>query len=404
MGENHVMIDWSPHAAASRYNPYPIYRRLRDEAPVYHNEELDFYAVSRFDDCWEVLVDHRRFVSSRGVSLEKHEIGMPFVILMDPPVHTWHRKVMSRMFTPRAISALEPLIRTTSATLLDDLLGAETFDFVQDYAMRLPLYVIAELIGLSEDYRLTAQRLSHLAARRTDTKAAPEEATAAMMELREYLLGATADRRKNLGDDIISTIIRTPVVDDEGREHLLDDEQISGFFFELTFAGHDTTTRAIANGVVGLAWYPGQRRELVQRRDLIGPGVEEMLRWDNPSHYLVRVTAEDVELPSGTIPADSDVVVIIASANHDERLYDEPELLDIHRRMDRHLSFGIGPHVCIGASLARLEMRVAFEEFLARFPDFHVADHGCVQAESGQNRGLQNLPIVIDRTAARAVN
>jgi cytochrome P450 len=151
---------------------------------------------------------------------------------------------------------------------------------------------------------------------------------------------------------------------------------------------------------VGLSWYPDQRRELVADPTLIPNAVEELLRWDTPSHYLGRSTTEDVELPHGTIPAGSTVAIVLASANHDERLYEEPELLDIHRQFDRKLAFGIGPHVCIGAALARLELRVAFEEFLRRFHDFHVADTGCVQDLSGQNRGLFHLPLVIDRANA----
>lgn len=393
------MIDWEPHAEEFRLNPYPLYRQLRDDMPLYHNEERGFYALTRFDDCWNALVDTKRFLSSGGVSLEKYEVGQKLMILMDPPRHTWHRKVMSHMFTPRVIANLEPGIRTTCVQLLDDLRDREEFDVVEDFSMLLPLYVIAELLGLPDEYRLTAKRLSHLTAQRVSTNAAPDEAIAASVELNEYLLEATKDRRNNLGPDIISTIMTTPMVDDTGTEHFLDDEQIAAFFFEFTFAGTDTTTRSIANAVVGLSWYPDQRHELADDPSLIPNGVEELVRWDTPSHYLGRTTAEDVELPYGTIPSGSTVAVVLASANHDERMYEEPELLDIRRHFDRKLSFGIGPHVCIGAALARLQLRIAFEEFLKRFRDFHVADTGCVQDQSGQNRGLFHLPLVIDRAA-----
>jgi len=391
------MIDWEPHAEEFRLDPYPLYRQLRDEMPLYHNEARGFYALSRFDDCWNALVDTKRFSSAGGVSLEKYEVGQKLMILMDPPRHTWHRKVMSHMFTPRVIAYLEPGIRATCVQLLDDLRDRDQFDVVEDFSMLLPLYVIAELIGLPDEYRLTAKRLSHLSAQRVSSNAAPEAAIAASVELNEYLLEETKRRRRNLGDDLISTIMTTPMVDDTGAEQYLDDEQIAAFFFEFTFAGNDTTTRSIANGVVGLAWYPDQRHELVDDPALIPNAAEELVRWDTPSHYLGRTTTEDVELPHGTIPAGSTVAVVLASANHDERMYEEPELLDIHRHFDRKLAFGIGPHVCIGAALARLELRVAFEEFLRRFHDFHVADTGCVQDMSGQNRGLFHLPLVIDR-------
>jgi len=392
-----MIVDWEPHAEEFRLNPYPLYRQLRDEAPIYHNEERGFWAVTRFEDCWNVLVDAKRFVNSEGVSLERYEVDQKLMILMDPPKHTWHRKVMSRLFTPRVIGNLEPWVREVCRGLLDDLRDRDSFDIVEEFSMLLPMYVTAELLGLPEDYRLTAKKLSHAAAQRVSSNAAPDDAIAASIELNERLYEATVDRRKHLGDDIISTIMQTPMVDDEGNEHYLDDEQIAAFFFELTFAGNDTTTRAIANAAVGLAWYPDQRRELVADPALIPAAVEELLRWDNPSHYLGRHTTEEVELPSGTIPADAHIAVVIASANHDERMYADPELLDIHRKFDRKLWFGIGPHVCIGASLARLELRIAWEEFLARFPDFHVAAQGAVQDLSGQNRGLFHLPVEIDR-------
>jgi cytochrome P450 len=175
---------------------------------------------------------------------------------------------------------------------------------------------------------------------------------------------------------------------------VLDDEQIAAFFFELTFAGNDTTTRAIANGAVGLSWYPEQRRELVADPALIPGAMEELLRWDNPSHYLARHTTEEVELPSGTIPADAHVAVVIASANHDERMYSEPELLDIHRKFDRKLWFGIGPHVCIGAALARLEARVALGELFDRIDDYELAGEP-VRVPPAEVRGLHELPVTL---------
>lgn len=392
-----MIVDWEPHAEEFRLDPYPTYKLLRDEAPIYHNEERGFWAVTRFEDCWNVLVDAKRFVNSEGVSLERYEVGQKLMILMDPPKHTWHRKIMSRLFTPRVIANLEPWIRDVCVQLLDDLRDRDSFDIVEDFSMLLPMYVTAELLGLPEDYRLTAKKLSHAAAQRVSSNAAPDDAIAASLELNARLFDATVERRKHLGDDVISTIMQTPMVDDEGNEHYLDDEQIAAFFFELTFAGNDTTTRAIANAAVGLSWYPDQRRELVANPALIPNAVEELLRWDNPSHYLGRHAVEDVELPSGTVPAGAHLAVVIASANHDERMYADPELLDIHRKFDRKLWFGIGPHVCIGASLARLELRIAWEEFLQRFPDFHVTGEGAVQDQSGQNRGLFHLPVQIDR-------
>jgi cytochrome P450 len=397
-GERMTEIDWDPHAERCRLNPYPIYQRLRAEAPVYHNERLEFWALSRFDDCWNALVDHERFVSSQGVSLEKYEVGQKMLILMDPPKHTWHRRVMSRVFIPRVVAGLEASTRAACVRILDELVGRSSIDVVEEFSSILPLYVIAELLDLPEDYRSTARRLSHLAAQRVTSNTTPDEAIAASLELQDHLLEATKERRHNLGNDLISMIMRTPVVDDQGAEFLLDDAQIAAFFFEFTFAGNDTTTRSIANGVVALSWYPEQRRELVSDPALIPNAVEEVLRWDTPSHYLVRTAVRDVDFGGGIIPAGATVAIVLASAGHDESYFSNPELFDIHRRIERQLAFGIGPHVCIGASLARLELRIAFEEFLRRFPDFHVSDTGCVQDLSGQNRGLFHLPIEVERT------
>ena len=269
--------------------------------------------------------------------------------------------------------------------------------------MLLPMYVIAELLGMPDEYRLTAKRLSHLTAQRVSSNAAPDAAIAASLELNAYLFEETKNRRKHLGDDLISTIMTTPMIDDTGTEHYLDDEQIAAFFFEFTFAGNDTTTGSIANAVVGLSWYPDQRRELVADPTLIPNAVEELVRWDTPSHYLGRTTTEDVETPHGTIPAGS-------TRGHRARMRPtttsasttEPELLDIHRTFDRKLWYGIGPHVCIGAALARLELRVAFEEFLPRFPTSTWPTPAASQDQSGQNRGLFHLPLIVDRAAATA--
>ncbi len=401
------MVEYDPYSDEVQHNPYPFYRRLRDEAPVYHNEQYDFYVLSRYDDVLATLIDFEHFTTTQGVSLERAEVGQDLLILKDPPEHTWYRKAMARMFTPRTIAELEPFIRRVSVELLDDLQrglrdgDAKGFDVTADFALKLPLYVIAELIGLPDDYRVRARQLSELTARRDPSPEVMAQTIEHMTTFREYLIGVTAERRQHLGDDIVSTLITKPVIDGDGNEHYLSDDEISYFFFELTFAGHETTAKSITNAMVALSWYADQRRELASDRALVPNAVEEFLRWDTVSHYLTRTPLEDAEIRGVRIPAGRPIACMIASANHDERQYDEPELLDIHRKIERGISFGFGPHVCIGAALARIEMRIAFEEFLARFPDFHIGDERAIaRAPSAQIRGLTHLPLEIEQSTA----
>ena len=390
------MVDYDPYSPELYHNPYPVYRQLRQEAPVWYNAEHDFYALSRYDDVLTVLQDPVRFTSTRGDSLDGTEVGEPLMVLLDPPEHTAMRKTMSRLFTPRAIAELEDPIRAACAELLDPYLGTEGLEVVSSFATRLPLFVIGQLVGLPPEYEDTALKLSDVIARRDGTTSTAEAAFEAAGQLKEFLQTVTTEKRKHPGDDVISALVKTPIEEADGTKRSMDDNQISWLFMELTFAGHETTSKLISNGIVALSWYPDQRRELASDPSLVPNAVEEMLRWDTPSHYMARGVTEDVEFHGVTIPADAKVSVIMASGNHDEKYYEEPELFDMRRKIDRNLSFGFGHHVCIGAALTRLETRVAFEELLRRFPDFHVDDSGVVRAESPQIRGLQTLPIVFD--------
>jgi cytochrome P450 len=388
-------IDYNPFSFDIQHNPYPTYRRMRDDAPVYRNEELGFYALTRYADVLAGHLDPSTFISSMGVTLEGGEMGQPLLITMDPPEHEWHRKLVSRVFTPRRIGGLEPFVRQIAADLLDPFVGEPGFDAVEDFSIQLPLAVIGELLGIPPDLR---QEVHHLADRlftRDDSGTVSPEAAHASAELAALLYGVVVERRANPGDDIVSMMIATPVVDDDGNGRHLSDEELAFRFLEMAFAGHETVARLIANGIVALTWYPDQRRELAADRSLLGSAVEEMLRWDAPSHYQGRWTSRDVELHGTTIPKDSRVLLVTGAANHDDRQYAEPEAFDIHRTLDRPVGFGFGVHLCIGAALARLETRVAFDELLTRFPDFGIDESGVVRMRAGNVRGLANLPVLI---------
>jgi cytochrome P450 len=257
--------------------------------------------------------------------------------------------------------------------------------------------VISELIGIPPSLRAEVHVLCDRITTRQEGSTDYEDALAANIELHTLLVGLVRDRRAHPGDDVISLLIASPVPLDDGTERSLDDDELASRFLELAFAGHETVAKLIPNGVIALAWYPDQRRELVADPSLMAGAVEEMLRWDPPSHYQGRWTTRDLELHGTTIPADNRVILVTGSAGHDERRYHEPELFDLHRDVDRHLSFGFGAHLCLGAALARLETRVAFEELLARNPEYGIDEASAVRQYSGNVRGLDHLQIVPER-------
>lgn len=267
------------------------------------------------------------------------------------------------------------------------------------FSFRLPLDVIGALIDIPPELRIEVHEKSDVLAARDGKEIRPDaavEASAALVQIFGHLV---AERRRQPGEDVISMLMQTEVEDDDGTTRMMSDEELGFRFLELAFAGHETVSKLIANAVVALAWYPEARRALVADWSIIPNAVEEMLRWDPPSQYQGRWTTRDVLLHGVTIPADSRVVLLTGSAGHDDRRYAEPELFDMHRRIDRHVSFGFGIHLCLGAALARLETRIAFEEFLKRFPEYSIAPNGVVRQYSSNVRGLQNLPIVVETAA-----
>jgi len=259
------------------------------------------------------------------------------------------------------------------------------------------MMVIAEMLGVPMELRPELRRLSDRMLDRSDCDErgnVSDEANEARGEIVGVLAGVIDDKVRNPGDDIASMLLHTTMTDAEGREHRLTQQQVVTRVLELVAAGHETTAKLVANGVVALAWYPDQRRDLVADPSLIPNAVEEMLRWDPPSHYQGRWVERDVTLHGVTIPAESRVILITGAANHDEREFAEPELFDIHREIERHVGFGFGIHLCVGAALARLETRIAFEELLARYPEYELMQP-MKRAYSSNVRGLSNLPIAL---------
>ena len=394
-------MEYNPFSRDTMLDPYPVYRWLRDEAPVYHNPKIGFYALSRFDDVLQAHLDVGTFRSGFGVTIEGLDQGQDLLINKDDPLHNVHRKLVSRVFTPRAISDLEPIVRRVAAGILDGAREAGELDVVGDFSAQLPMAVIAEMLGIPEEIRPLVRPQSDrilTAQEATENPTAPEDAFAALVEMRATLAETVADHARNPSDDIISLLVQSRVTDDDGKEWTLTQEQVTHRLVELIIAGHETTAKLIANGVVALDWYPDQRAELVADPSLIPNAVEEMLRWDPPSHYQGRWVEQDVTLHGVTIPADSRVILITGAANHDERAFEDPEYFDIHRDIERHVGLGFGIHLCVGAALARLETRIAFEELLTRYPNYELRQP-MKRAYSSNVRGLSNLPLALDPAA-----
>jgi cytochrome P450 len=387
-------VEFNPYDYDTFCDPYPTYRRLRDEVPVYHNEQLKFWALARYADVLAAHNDWENYSSTGGVTIEGAERDAPFLIVKDPPEHRWHRKIIGKVFTPRRILALEPFIRTRCGELLDRYIGEPEFDVAGEFAIRLPLDVISELIGIPEELREEIHVKSDLVAARGDDLQADAAMTAAL-ELYEVYLGLVKERRANRRDDVITVLLEAEVDDDEGTTRRMSDEEVAFRFYEMGFAGHETVAKGIPNGLIALTKFPREKARLLADPELYGAAADEILRYDAPSQLQGRTTTKDVTLHGVTIPAGEKVMLITGSALRDERAYDEPDRFDITRQGDPStLFFGYGIHRCIGAHLARLEIKLAFEETLARFPNFAVDEARAERKVSTNVRGVAHLPLI----------
>ncbi len=395
---------YDPYDYTIDADPYPVWKRLRDEAPLYHNEQLGFYALSRYDDVLEGLLDHETFVSGHGITLEMisdEPIGIPMMIMMDPPDHTTLRKLVHRAFTPRRVASLEPRIREICGDLLDPLVGTAEFDYVVDYAGMIPPTVILALLGFppgfAAEFRKTVDDSMHYeagrdvsgaAVRRRDVDAVSELGSGLFALLPELM----EKRRTDPQDDLISALVHTEIEED-GRTRTLTDAEIFGFVQLLATAGSETVVRLLGFAGVELARHPDQRDLLLADPLLIENAVEETLRYEAPSPIQGRWVARDIELHGTLVPRGSKMALLNASADRDERHFADPDRFDVQRTIDRHLAFGYGTHFCIGSALARLEARVAIEETLTRFPRWSVDESRIQRIHTTTVRGYTNVPM-----------
>jgi cytochrome P450 len=390
-------VYYDPYKVEITADPYPAFRRLREEAPLYYNEEYDFYAVSRFADVQGGLGDHESYSSGRGAILEmiKSNFRAPpgVFIFEDPPVHTVHRGVLRRVFTPSRMNALEPRIREFCVRCLDPLVGAEGFDFVADLGARMPMAVIGMLLGIPEEDQQAVRARSDANLR--------TEAGKPMRLVEGAISGeAFADyvewRTKHPSNDLMTELLNAEFVDETRTTRRLTRQEVLVFVQVLAGAGNETTNRLIGWTGKVLAEHPAQRRELVRDRSLIPDAIEEILRYEPPAPHVSRCVARDVEVHGQKVPAGSAIMFLVGSANRDDRKYPDGDRFDVHAHRQtrpRHLSFGWGTHACLGSALARVEGRVALEEVLQRFPDWEVDADQARLSSTSTVRGWETLPV-----------
>jgi cytochrome P450 len=377
-------------------DPYPIWKRLRDEQPLYYNERYDFYALSRFDDVERALVDWRSYSSAKGSVLELIKSGMEIppgsIIFEDPPNHDLHRGLLSRVFTPRKMNAIEPKVREFCARSLDPLVGSGGFDFIRDLGAQMPMRTIGMLLGIPEqDQEALRDRIDE--GLRLEEGTMPDLEAMSTRGQSETFADYIDWRADHPSDDLMTELLRAEYTDIDGDRRRLTRAEVLGYVNLIAAAGNETTTRLIGWTGKVLAEHPDQRRELVEDRTLVPNAIEELLRYEPPSPVQARYVMTDVEHHGRTVPAGSAILLLNAAANRDERHFPDGESFDIHRKIDHHLSFGYGTHFCLGAALARLEGRVALDEVLQRFPEWEVDADNAVHARTSTVRGWERLPV-----------
>lgn len=390
-------VYWDPFDQGIAKDPYPVYARLRAEAPLYYNERHDFYALTHFKDVDRALTDWRTFSSARGPILEviKANIEIPpgTLLMEDPPAHDIHRSLLSRVFTPRRVASLEPQIREFCTRSLDRLVGLDTFDVMTEFANEVPMRVIGMLLGIPEaDQQAIRDRAD--AKLRTNPGEQMTVSQDAIMDVdlfAEYIEW----RAEHPSDDLMTELLNAQFEDVTGVTRTLTRQEILTYVTVLAGAGNETTARLIGWFVSVLAKHPDQRTELVEDPSLIPNAVEETLRYEPTGHAVARYVTTDVEFHGHTVPAGSAITMIVASANRDESQWPDGDRFDIHRKISQHLTFGLGTHYCLGAALARLEARVALEQFLKHFPKWEVNWDNVALSSTSTVRGWATLPISV---------
>ena len=388
------MVDLNPYSHAFHDDPFPMYRDLRDNAPCYHNESLDFWALSRYDDVLAALHDPATYCSRYGITLEQ-DSSLPMLLTTDPPDHTDLRRLVSRAFTPRRVADLESDVRELARGFLEPLLSEGDGDIIAGYAARLPMDVIARMLGVPEaDEESLRVWTNALLDRDEGVPDVTPAGVDAAINLFKYFSGFVADRRAAIAtgsapDDLTTALCAAGTGNDE-----LSDQQVVGFCFLLIIAGNETTTKLLANCLLALQRFPSERAKIVNDPGRIPDAVEEILRYEGSTQLMARTLTRAVDVHGEHMPEGAKVLLLLGSANRDERVWDRPDEFDIDRASAvQHVGFGHGIHVCLGAALARLEMRVSLEEIFRRMPAYEIDEAGCTRVHSGNVRGWATMPI-----------
>jgi cytochrome P450 len=389
-------VYFDPYNPDITANPYPVYRRLREEAPLYYNEQYDFYAVSRFPDVEKGLQDNATYSSARGNILEIIKIDMEFpsgvLIFEDPPIHTAHRHLLARLFTPRRISNLEAKVREFTVQALEPLVGANEFDFVRHLGAQMPIRVIGMLLGIPEqDLQAVREKGDNIM--RTETGKPMDKDNLADNMSGERFEEYIDWRIKHPADDVMTELLTTEFKDDKGVTRTLTRDEVLTLVNVLSVAGNETTNRLIGWTGKILGEHPEQRRELARDPSLIPAAIEEVLRLQPAGPHIGRYVTRDVEYYGTTVPKGSAMLFMAGAANRDEQRFPDGDSFNIHREPKPHLTFGYGVHACVGRVLARLEGRIALEEVLKRFPDWEVDESRAALSSTSTVRGWDTLPV-----------
>ncbi len=395
MSETSVYFD--PYEVKINADPYPTYERLREEAPIYHNERYDFWALSRHEDVQKALANWQVFSSSRGDLLDIMRAGieMPKGVVMweDPPVHTMHRGLMSRVFTPKRMAQLEDQVRAYCIRCLDPLVGSDGFDIITELASILPMRVIGMLLGIPEQDQVAVRD-------RTDRDLRTRPGEPMVIVESEVVTGEMfADyidwRSRHPSDDLMTLLLNAEFEDETGVTRTLTRQEVLTYTSVLAGAGNETTGRLIGWLAKVLAEHPDQRRLVAEQRSLVPNVIEETLRFEPTGHASARFVTEEIEYYDTTVPAGSAVLLLMGSANRDPRRFENPDVYDVSRTDVQHITFGYGLHFCLGTHLARLEGRVALEEILNRWREWDIDYSAIKLASTSTVRGWERLPLVV---------
>ncbi len=394
-------FDFDPFDTGWFADPYPAYAQMRRNHPVYRKEIPNhriwphYWMLSRAADVNDALADWRTFSSARGTLVDTDSSLLPpNMFNMDPPRHDEHRSILARVLTPSRVAALEPHVRAYAEDLVTGFRSRGTFDAPTEFAQLIPTITMCALMDLPREGR--EQFLEWNLATLAGADFTSETSLAAYGEMAQYWTGLVADRRRNPGGDLISLILHTPV---EGEP--LADEEISGFCSLLHDAAQNTTMNLISNAIISLGRFPDQRRKLAADPGRWPTALEELLRYESPVQGLARTTTRDVELHGVTIPAGDQVLLLYGSANHDETVFERPDVLDLDRVVKLHWTFGHGIHYCLGNAVARLEARVSLQVLLETIGDWEVDEKAIVRNQLVPTRGVAAAPVLFEATARR---